>query len=131
VRFVNRPEGSGTRMLTELMLAKLGILPAEINGYASTEVTHAAVAAYIASGMADVGVGVQTAAQRFGLHFMPLLRERYYLALPTALLQQPSMRRALALMQSPRYRSSVASLVGYEAAETGKVLSIEEALPSS
>jgi len=81
--------------------------------------------------MADVGVGVQTAAQRFGLHFMPLLRERYYLALPTTLLQQPSMRRALALMQSPRYRSSVASLIGYEAAETGKVLGIEEALPSS
>lgn len=131
VRFVNRPEGSGTRMLTELMLAKQGIAPGEINGYASTEFTHAAVAAYIASGMADVGVGVQTAAQRFGLHFMPLLRERYYLALPTALLQQPSMRRALALMQSPRYRSSVASLVGYEAAETGKVLSIEEALPAS
>ena len=131
VRFVNRPEGSGTRMLTELMLAKLGIAPGEINGYASTEFTHAAVAAYIASGMADVGVGVQTAAQRFGLHFMPLLRERYYLALPTTLLQQPSMRRALALMQSPRYRSSVASLIGYEAAETGKVLGIEEALPSS
>lgn len=128
VRFVNRPEGSGTRMLTELMLAKQGIAPGEINGYATAEFTHAAVAAYIASGMADVGVGVQTAAQRFSLHFMPLLRERYFLAVPTALLQQPTMRRALALMQSPRYRSSVASLAGYEAAETGKVLAIDEAL---
>jgi molybdate transport repressor ModE-like protein len=130
VRFVNRPEGSGTRMLTELMLAKQGIAAGEINGYATAEFTHAAVAAYIASGMADVGVGVQTAAQRFGLHFMPLLRERYYLAVPTATLQQPSMRKALALMQSPRYRSSVASLAGYEAGETGKVLGIDEALPA-
>jgi molybdate-binding protein len=129
VRFVNRPEGSGTRMLTELMLAKQGISPSEINGYASTEFTHAAVAAYIASGMADVGVGVQTAAQRFGLQFMPLLRERYYLAVPTAVLQQPMMKKALALMQSPRYRSSVSSLVGYEAGETGRVLRVDEGLP--
>jgi molybdate transport repressor ModE-like protein len=129
VRFVNRPEGSGTRMLTELMLAKQGIAPAEINGYSTAEFTHAAVAAYIASGMADVGVGVQTAAQRFGLPFLPLLRERYYLAVPTKLLREPPMQRALALMQSPRYRSSVAALTGYEAGETGKVIDVDEALP--
>jgi molybdate transport repressor ModE-like protein len=129
VRFVNRPEGSGTRMLSELMLAKQGIAPSEINGYATAEFTHAAVAAYIASGMADVGVGVQTAAQRFGLQFLPLLRERYYLAVPTTVLAQPLMKQALALMQSPRYRSSVASLVGYEAGETGRVLGVDEALP--
>ncbi|HWH73893.1 MAG TPA: substrate-binding domain-containing protein [Methylibium sp.] len=129
VRFVNRPEGSGTRMLTELMLAKQGIAPAEINGYSTAEFTHAAVAAYIASGMADVGVGVQTAAQRFGLPFMPLLRERYYFAVPTKLLREPTLRDALALMQSPKYRASVAALVGYEAGETGKVVSVDDALP--
>ncbi len=131
VRFVNRPEGSGTRMLTELMLARQGIAPNQVNGYTSTEFTHAAVAAYIASGMADVGVGVQTAAQRFGLPFMPLLRERYFLAVPTALLRQPSMRDALALLQSPRYRSVVAALAGYEAAETGRVLEVDEGLPDA
>lgn len=131
VRFVNRPEGSGTRMLTELMLARQGIAPSQINGYASTEFTHAAVAAFIASGMADVGVGVQTAAQRFGLPFMPLLRERYFLAVPTALLRHPSMRDALALLQSPKYRSCVAALAGYEAAETGRVLAVDEALPDA
>src|SRR4029079_15433534 len=69
LRFVNRPEGSGTRMLTELLLAREGIEPAQVSGYDSAEFTHAAVAAYIASGMADVGLGVQTAARRFGLHF--------------------------------------------------------------
>lgn len=131
VRFVNRPEGSGTRMLTELLLAQQGIAPSEINGYASTEFTHAAVAAYIASGMADVGVGVQTAAQRFGLPFLPLVRERYFLAVPTKLLREPSVRETLALMQSPKYRSSVAALIGYEAGETGKVLDVDEALPDS
>jgi molybdate transport repressor ModE-like protein len=127
VRFVNRPEGSGTRMLTELLLNQAGVVPAEISGYESTEFTHAAVAAYIASGMADVGIGVQTAAQRFGLPFIPLVRERYFFALPTASLTRPAMRTVLDLMQSPVYRSSVSSLVGYEAGETGRVLSVTEA----
>ena len=127
VRFVNRPEGSGTRMLTELLIAKAGIAPGEVGGYDSAEFTHAAVAAYIASGMADVGVGVQTAAHRFGLQFIPLVRERYFFALNKAALGEPAMRTALSLMQSPAYRSSVASLVGYEAGETGKLLSVAEA----
>ena len=81
IRFVNRQIGSGTRMLLELMLAGANISPFDIEGYQSNEFTHSAVAAYIASGMADVGVGVQTAAQRFSLDFIPLIRERYFLAL--------------------------------------------------
>ena len=59
VRFVNRQAGSGTRMLLEMMLAKAGIASAAIAGFNSAEFTHSAVAAYIASGMADVGIGVQ------------------------------------------------------------------------
>ncbi len=127
VRFVNRPEGSGTRMLTELLLGKAGVTPAEISGYDSTEFTHAAVAAYIASGMADVGIGVQTAAQRFGLPFIPLVKERYFFALNKSAQSQPAMKTVLTLMQSPAYRSSVASLVGYEAGETGKLMTVAEA----
>ena len=127
VRFVNRLQGSGTRMLTELLLDKHGIARADVRGWDSAEFTHAAVAAYIASGMADVGVGVQTAAQRFGLTFIPLLRERYFLALRAAARQQPLMQTVLALMSSPPYRSAVAALAGYEAGETGRVLSVPEA----
>lgn len=127
LRFVNRPEGSGTRMLTELMLAKHGIRPQDITGYDSAEFTHAAVAAFIASGMADVGVGVQTAAQRFGLHFIPLVRERYYFAVPADAIGQPPMEQVLRLLRSPPYRSAVASLVGYDAGETGRVQDVDEA----
>ena len=127
VRFVNRPQGSGTRMLTELLLDRHGIACAGVRGWDSAEFTHAAVAAYIASGMADVGVGVQTAAQRFGLTFIPLLRERYFFALRAAALEQPAMQSVLALIASPAYRSAVAALAGYEAGETGRVLTVPEA----
>jgi molybdate transport repressor ModE-like protein len=127
LRFVNRPEGSGTRMLTELMLGKRNIPPTAVQGFENAEFTHAAVAAFIASGMADVGIGVQTAAQRFGLHFIPLVRERYFLAFERSAAQRTPMPQVLALLQSPAYRSAVAALSGYEAGETGTVLSVPQA----
>ncbi|MFM9916864.1 MAG: substrate-binding domain-containing protein [Rhizobacter sp.] len=127
LRFVNRPEGSGTRMLTELMLAKQGISHDEVTGFDSAEFTHAAIAAFIASDMADVGMGVQTAAQRFGLHFIPLVRERYFLAMNRRARDEDPMPQVIQLLQSPAYRSSVAALGGYEAGETGRVLGVREA----
>lgn len=130
LRFVNRPEGSGTRMLTELLLERQGIAPQAITGYNNTELTHAAVAAYVASGMADVGLGVQTAAQRFGLHFVPLLRERYFFALSTDSQSQPELQPVLGVLRSPAFRSRVAALSGYDASATGSTLALDEAFGS-
>lgn len=127
VRFVNRPEGSGTRVLTELLLKRQGIAPQAIAGYNTTEMTHAAVAAYVASGMADVGLGVQTAAQRFGLHFIPLLRERYFFALATDAQASCELSPVLGVLRSPAFRARVAALSGYDASATGSNLTLYEA----
>ena len=127
VRFVNRQAGSGTRMLLDLMLAGAALSPDAVNGYQSAEFTHSAVAAYIASGMADVGFGVETAAQRFGLDFIELARERYFFALPLAALDDPWIRQALIILQSSTFGATVDALAGYDAAETGKILSLAEA----
>lgn len=129
VRFVNRPEGSGTRMLTELLLRRQGITPQAVAGYNTTELTHAAVAAFVASGMADVGLGVQTAAQRFGLHFIPLLRERYFFAVSADALREPNMQSVLGVLRSPAFRARVAALSGYDASATGSTLTLDEAFP--
>jgi len=127
LRFVNRPEGSGTRVLTDLLLEREGIAESEVLGFDDTELTHAAVAAYIASGMADVGIGVQTAAHRFGLHFIPLLRERYFFALRITSREQPHVRAVLEMLASPASRAAIASLAGYNAAQTGQVQGLAEA----
>jgi molybdate transport repressor ModE-like protein len=63
IRFVNRQPGSGTRMLLDLALRKIGVDPDRVNGYASTELTHSAIAAFVASGMADVGIGASLRAR--------------------------------------------------------------------
>ncbi len=127
VRFVNRQAGSGTRMLLELMLAGAGLSAKDINGYENAEFTHSAVAAYIASGMAEVGFGVQTPAARFGLEFIPLVKERYFFALPVAALDDPLVQQVIAILQSASFRQEVEALAGYDASETGTILTLAQA----
>jgi molybdate transport repressor ModE-like protein len=129
VRFVNRQAGSGTRMLFEMMLEDAGLAPDAINGYNSAEFTHSAVAAYIASGMGDVGLGVRPAAARFGLDFLPVARERYFFALRSDALDEPLMRQLVGILQQAAYHDLVDALPGYDAACTGKIESIAEAFP--
>ena len=80
VRYVNRQPGSGTRSWFDRMLAKAGLSPDAIQGYAVEEFTHQAVAAMIACGAADAGLGVRVAAERLGLDFLSVGWETYYLA---------------------------------------------------
>jgi molybdate transport repressor ModE-like protein len=127
VRFVNRQAGSGTHMLLEMMLAADGPPLESINGYNSAEFTHSAVAAYIASGMADAGIGMRAAAAQFKLDFLPLVREHYYFALRIDAVEEPAMRQLLELMRDPAYHRLVAALPGYDAAGTGELVSIADA----
>ncbi len=127
VRFVNRQAGSGTRRLLELMLADADVSTNDINGFESAEFTHSAVGAYIASGMADVGFGVQTAADRFGLEFIPMVRERYFFALPIAAIHEPLVQAVLDIMKTPAYLATLNALPGYEASGTGQILRLDEA----
>lgn len=127
VRFVNRQAGSGTRMLLELMLKKARIPTSDISGFESTEFTHAAVAAYIASDMADVGIGVETAARRFGLDFVPLLQERYFFAVAKAAMNASPMSEAVAILRSQEFAQRIGTLEGYDASDTGRILTMRQA----
>jgi molybdate transport repressor ModE-like protein len=119
LRFVNRQHGSGTRVLLELLLADRALDPHRIAGFDSAEFTHAAVAAYVASGMADVSFGVETAARRFDLDFIPICRERYFLACNKGALATPSLQAAREAMASDSFRSALAALPGYDGSTSG------------
>ncbi len=127
VRFVNRQLGSSTRSLVGLMLKQLNIDTTRVQGFDSSEFTHMAIAAHIASGMADVGIGVETAAWRCGLSFIPLAKERYFFAVHRDTLQAPQMQRLLDLMTGEQYRQYVSELVGYDSTDLGRVQTLEEA----
>ena len=128
IRFVNRQPGSGTRMLLDLALRKIGVDPASINGYATAELTHSAIAAFVASGMADLGFGVQPAAQQFALDFIPVIDEDYLFACDRDKLNDAGLSGLLEVLRSDAFRDSVAHLEGYDPAFCGQLLELEEAL---
>lgn len=126
VRIVNRDPESGTRQLFDELLARDGIDPSRIVGYAQFEFTHAAVAAYVASGMADVSFGVEAAARQFDLDFVRLVTEDYVFVCERHSLEHPSVRRILDVMRGAAFSDAIASLPGYSVTEPGTVRSLEE-----
>ncbi|HEX7911627.1 MAG TPA: substrate-binding domain-containing protein [Paraburkholderia sp.] len=128
IRFVNRQPGSGTRMLLDLALRKVGVDPDRVNGYASTELTHSAIAAFVASGMADVGFGVEPAAHHFGLDFIPIVDEDYYFACDRARLERAPLVNVIELLRSSAFRQRVDQLEGYDPHDCGKLVNPEDAL---
>jgi len=126
VRFVNRQTGSGTKILLELLLAKENIKAKNIADYDSAEYTHSAVAAYVASNMADVGFGVETAARRFDLDFIPVARENYFFACKAGALNQSLLKSTRDIMQSAAFRNAVNALAGYDGTQSGSVVAFEE-----
>ena len=130
LRFVNRSLGTGTRLLLDDWLHSSGTAASCLAGYTQEESSHAAVAAAIAAGQADTGLGIEAAARAQGLDFVPLLTERYWLvclrdALPSAPIQQ-----LMALLASPAWQAPLGTLAGYQVPpDIGQVQSLRQSLP--
>lgn len=129
VRFVNREQGSGTRLAVEQLLASEGVDASLVNGFDRVETTHLAVAAAVACGQADTGFGIEAAAAQFGLDFIPLAREQYFFACETDVLQEAAARKLLEMLRSDSWRKLLDGLPGYDASLTGEIVSVSELLP--
>lgn len=121
IAFINRQSGSGTRILLDYELQKSGVHPSQIAGYRSEEYTHMSVAMAVASGRADVGLGIMASAKALDLDFIPVSRERYDLVFPAGLLDDERIRLLLEIIRSKSFIEHMLSLGGYEVEETGKV----------
>ena len=117
--FVNRQRGSGTRILLDYHLEGLHISPEAISGYAREEYTHLAVAAAVASGRADVGLGIHAAAAALGLDFIPLFQERYDLIIPEEYAASPLLAPLMDVLHEPGFQAEVAALPGYDVRRMG------------
>jgi len=122
VRFVNRQRGAGTRVLLDYHLSKLGIEPEQVQGYDQEEYTHLAVAAAVASGRADCGLGIAAAAQALELDFIALFQERYDLIIPEAHYNSPLLAPLLEMLSDSSFRETVANLPGYHVMQMGKII---------
>ncbi|OUR73540.1 LysR family transcriptional regulator [Methylophaga sp. 41_12_T18] len=122
VQFINRQSGSGTRLLFDQLLAADNINAEQINGYQHEEFTHMAVAAMIASGVADVGLGISAMAEKFNLEFIPLIWEHYCLAVPKTILNDGRVSKIIALLQSDAYQHSLSNSTGYDSSQSGQLV---------
>jgi len=126
VRFVNRDPESGTRLLFDQILLQHNIDGSRINGYEQVEFTHAAVAAYVASDMADASFGVEAAARQFDLDFIRLATEDYFFVCRKEFLKLDAMKRVLAIVQGEEFRTAISLLPGYRCKDAGMVKTVKE-----
>ncbi len=122
VAFINRQRGAGTRVLLDYRLRQLGINPRVIQGYERQEFTHLAVAAAVASGAADCGLGILAAARALNLDFVPLDHERYDLVIPAQFYESDVLAPLLEIVSDPAFAARVRALGGYETLQMGQVL---------
>lgn len=118
--FVNRQRGAGTRILLDYHLGLLGIPSTQIRGYDQEEYTHLAVAAAVASGRADCGLGIAAAAVALDLDFIPLFEEEYDLIIPAVYAEDELLQPLLCLAQDEEFRNAVAQLPGYDTPRMGR-----------
>ena len=129
LRFINRQRGSGTRVEIEQLFAAQGIDSARVAGFDDEESTHLAVAAAVAAGAADAGFGIEAAALRYGLDFLPLMNERYYLACLKETLELPAVTTLLGVLSGAAWRTEAVALPGYTLSDPGAVVPLTRALP--
>jgi putative molybdopterin biosynthesis protein len=130
VRFVNRSAGTGTRLLLDQSLAEQGLSAADLQGYEHEENAHAAVAACIASGQADAGLGIASAARLQGLDFVPLFEEHYWLVCLASALDSPPVLQLRQLLQTQVWQQRLGAIPGYSVtAKAGQVQSLRSMLP--
>jgi putative molybdopterin biosynthesis protein len=120
--FINRQEGSGTRVLLDYRLKGKGIDPASIPGYSRVAFTHMEVALEVFGGAADVGMGIMAAARMLGLDFIPLAKERFDLIIPAENFAMGAIKNLREVLNSEEFKSNIVQMGGYEIRDTGKIV---------
>jgi len=121
--FINRQNGAGTRLLTDKILKEEGIEPASIPGYNHEEYTHMSVAASVANGSVDAGLGILAAANALNLDFIPIAEERYDLIIPSSYQNDKKINVILKLIRTNTYfHDSIIKLGGYDLRDCGKIM---------
>ncbi len=122
IRYVNRQKGSGTRILTDYLCKQYKLDVKKIYGYDREEMTHTSVAAQIASGSADAGMGIFSAAQIYGLDFYPICIEEYDILIPDYAWDTPMVKAMLDTMKSDAFRERIMAMGGYTVDNPGELI---------
>lgn len=122
LRVVNRPHGTGTRLLFDSELARAGADPQRIPGYETTVARHLDVGLEVLSGRVDAGPCIRAVAGLLGLGFVPVQRERYDLLVSRARYFDKPVQLFLGMLADPRFRALTEGLDGYDLSRSGRVV---------
>ena len=122
INYVNRQKGSGTRILTDYLCTKNGIDSTSIYGYDREELTHTSVAAQIAGGTADAGMGIYSAAKLYELDFLPVCVEEYDLIIPDYAWDSPMAQQLIKTLKSEAFKEKLLKLGGYTVEAPGELI---------
>ena len=125
IRYVNRQKGSGTRILTDYLCKQETMDTDAIYGYDREELTHTSVAVQIASGSADAGMGIYSAAKLYDLDFIPICIEEYDLIIPDHAWDTPQVQQMIATLKSEEFKNKILSLGGYTVENPGEIMDID------
>jgi putative molybdopterin biosynthesis protein len=122
INFINRQRGAGTRVLLDYHLSKMGVSVEDIHGYNQEEYTHLGVAAAVASGRADCGLGIPAAAHSLNLDFVPLFQETYQLLIPKEFVGSDLLGPLFVVINDQEFHQAVMSMPGYDVSQMGKLM---------
>ncbi len=125
VRYVNRQKGSGTRILADCLCHKENLDVSRIYGYDREELTHTSVAAQIAERSADAGIGIYSAAQLYGLDFIPICIEEYDLLIPEKSWDTPMVQQLLSSLKSPAFQEKLLGMGGYTLENPSEIIPLD------
>ena len=125
VRYVNRQKGSGTRVLMDYLCEQYAVNVSDIYGYEREELTHTSVAAQIANGSADAGMGIYSAAQLYDLDFLSICIEEYDLIIPDHAWETPVVQQLIATLKSPAFREKMLAMGGYTVDHPGEIIPLD------
>ena len=122
IAFINRQKGSGTRILLDHTLKTLSLDSNQIRGYQKEEFTHMGVASTVASGIADAGLGILSAARAMGLDFIPIAKERYDVIIPSIYFEDEKVQKVIEAIGSDEFKKTALQMGGYDVSRTGEEL---------
>jgi|SRR5579862_5015956 len=122
VRIVNREIGAGSRELLDRQLAEAGVSSHQVTGYDRIAEGHLAAALAVSLGEADCCIATRSAAQGFGLGFLPLSTERYDLVVHRQHAKVPAVQALLDALNRASVRRNLEMLAGYDTTHTGEII---------
>jgi putative molybdopterin biosynthesis protein len=122
IRMVNRPLGTGTRLLLDREFKKAGIEGGKIDGYGDEVHRHLDVGLEIVAGRADAGPGIGAVAGLLNIGFIPIRWERFDLMILKDRFFDEGIQQFLSLLHEAQFRQIAEALNGYDISMSGKMV---------